>query len=121
MRTVVLGSMLLLSGCLRSREAAMAAAQEALPCPSLTQDGHSARLDQQADAMWNEAQSLATMGLLLGGGGGGNVQEVGAPRRRFFEGCGVRLQCDITYVVRNCPRATCVRVEPTPSTESPGL
>ncbi len=113
MRTLLLGSMLMLvlSGCLtRSRDVALAAAHEALPCPSLMQDAHSARLDQQADARWNEGQTLAMFGVLLGGGVG-STQEVGAPRRRVFKGCGVLLQCDITYPMRDSPRATCVRLE----------
>ncbi|MDP1922253.1 MAG: hypothetical protein Q8L14_38800 [Myxococcales bacterium] len=75
------------------------------------QDAHSAGLDQQADARWNEGQTQAMFGVLLGGGVG-STQEVGAPRRRIFKGCGVLLQCDVTYPMRDSPRATCVRLEP---------
>ncbi len=121
MRTMLLGSMLVLvlSGCLtRSRDSALAAAREALPCPSLMQDAYSARLDQQADARWNESATQSILGGFVGVSA--RPQEVGAPRRRVFKGCGVLLQCDVTYPMRDSPRATCVRIEPEAFTAQQG-
>jgi hypothetical protein len=117
---LLLGTMLA-SGCVatRSREVALAAAQQVANCTELTQDAASAQLDAQADDRWNEGLQVMATGFR------GSLwvdlsQEVGAPRRRVFTGCRRRVRCDLVSR-QGGSSMWCVAVQPPASASAPGL